>query len=214
MYRQVVNVPCPSAGIHTFVLKWVMNRVSNGMPLKYYFSTVNKSPSNTNKFLLQIVINKVITVVYKISSQKYLTSSSISIMKRRQNQQNQQYKAPGVPLVAGIHRTSRIARTYVDGEYKIQDESDSDDGSKIEYEDNAFQPHNNYSSDEEYNNAEDRVVENWEWGPVTDDLEILDIPDHYDGPHGLKAGTEKKLVLLLSDLSHKWTRHILFKKSD
>ena len=62
MYGKVVNVPRPSAGIHTFVLKWDMTRVHDGMPLQEYPTTVNIPPSNANKFLLQTDINQSIIV--------------------------------------------------------------------------------------------------------------------------------------------------------
>ena len=64
----------------------------------------------------------------------------------------------------------------MDEEIKSQYVSDNDYGSNIEQEGNNFNPHNNYASDEEYNNDQYGVVENWEWEPVTDDLEIPDIP--------------------------------------
>ena len=41
------------------------------------------------------------------------------------------------------------------------------------------------------------VLRYWKWGPVTDDLEIPDIPDHNDGPHGLKAGVEKTFYIII-----------------
>ena len=85
----------------------------------------------------------------------------------------------------------------VDAEKKSQDGIDIDDGSNIDQEDNYFQPHNNYASDEEYKNEEDGVVENWEWKPVTDDLEITDIPDNYDVPHGMKAGVDNIIATIL-----------------
>ena len=66
--------------------------------------------------------------------------------------------------------------------------SERDDGSSIDEEENYFQPHNNHASDEKYINEQYGVVENWEWEPVTDDMEISDITDHYDVPHGLKTG--------------------------
>ena len=34
MYVKVVNIPLPSSGINTFVLKWYMTRVPGGIPLK------------------------------------------------------------------------------------------------------------------------------------------------------------------------------------
>ena len=58
----------------------------------------------------------------------------------------------------------------------------------MEERDNDFQPHNNYAYDEEDNNEEDGVVGDWEREPVTYDLEIPDVPEHYYGPHGLKLG--------------------------
>ena len=44
MYGQVVNVPFRSASIHTFVLKWDITRVPDGMPLQYYPPIVNVPP--------------------------------------------------------------------------------------------------------------------------------------------------------------------------
>ena len=41
---------------------------------------------------------------------------------------------------------------------KSQYESDSYDGSKIDDEENYFQPQNNYSSDEEDNRKEDGII--------------------------------------------------------
>ena len=70
-------------------------------------------------------------------------------------------------------------------------------GLNIDEEDNDFQPHNNYAYDEQDNNEKDGVFENWEWEPVTDDMEIPDIPDHNDGPHGMKAGVEKTFYIII-----------------
>ena len=65
-----------------------------------------------------------------------------------------------MPLISGIHRPTRRARTDVEKENKIQDEIYSYDGSNIDEEKNALKPHNNYSSDEEDNNEEDGFVDN------------------------------------------------------
>ena len=67
-----------------------------------------------------------------------------------------------MPLILGINRPARRARTYMDKK-KCQDESDSDDRSNIDEEENYFQLHNNYTSDEEDDNEEYGVFENWEW---------------------------------------------------
>ena len=66
-----------------------------------------------------------------------------------------------VLLIEVIHRHDRRARIYVDEENKSQDGSVSDYGSNIDEEENTFQPHNNYASDEEDKNEKDVVVENW-----------------------------------------------------
>ena len=71
MYRQVVNVLCPSASIHTFVFDWDMTRVHDGMPLRYYPTTFIIPPSNTKKFLLQTAINQATTVGYKFSHRNH-----------------------------------------------------------------------------------------------------------------------------------------------
>ena len=107
MYGKVVNVTCPSSGIHTFVLKWYMTRFPDGIPLQYYPPTINIPPSNAKKFLLQTDINKSITVGYKFSSRQLSTSTSTHGWKMMQNRQHQQYEAPGDPLVEVIHRPSR-----------------------------------------------------------------------------------------------------------
>ena len=52
---------------------------------------------------------------------------------------------------------------------------------------------NKYSYDGEDNNDKYRVVENQEWKPATDNVEIPDISDHYDGPHGIKPGVEENI---------------------
>ena len=64
MYGQVVNGLRPSAGIHTFFLKWDMTRVPGGMHMQEYNHTVNTPPRNSNKFLLQTATNKEITMGY------------------------------------------------------------------------------------------------------------------------------------------------------
>ena len=76
------------------------------------------------------------------------------------NWHEQQYEAPGVTPIAGIHRPARRAKIYVDEENKSQYGSDSDDVSNIDEDGNDFQPHNNYTSDEENKNDKDKVVEN------------------------------------------------------
>ena len=70
MYGQIFNVPIPSAGIHTFILKWDTTRVPYGMPLQEYTHTFNIPQSNANNYLLQTAINQEITVGYKFYSQK------------------------------------------------------------------------------------------------------------------------------------------------
>ena len=82
-------------------------------------------------------------------------------------------------------------------ENKSKYESTSDYGSKIDDEENTFQIHNNYGHYEQYTNEEDGVIEDWEWEPVTDDMEIPDIPDIYDVTHGLKEGVEKTFATTL-----------------
>ena len=69
MYGLVVNVKVPSAGNHTFVLKWDMARVTDGRPLQEYPTTVNTPLSNDNKFMLKTSNNQAITVGYNFSSQ-------------------------------------------------------------------------------------------------------------------------------------------------
>ena len=102
-----------------------------------------------------------------------------------------------MPLIEGINITTGISRKDADEENESQYGSDIDDGSKIDKEDNYFHPHNNYASDEKDNNKECVFVENWEWGPVTDYIEIHVILDHYDGTHGLKSGVEKNKYTIL-----------------
>ena len=108
--------------------------------------------------MLQIATNKSITLGYKFPSQKLSTSSSTSSQISTKNHQHQQNKAHDVTLIAGIYRPSIRARTDVYKENKGQYESDSDDGSNVYDEYNAFQTHNNYTSDEEDDNDEDGFV--------------------------------------------------------
>ena len=108
--------------------------------------------------MLEIYTNQAITVVYKVSSHQSSTSSSDYNRQRKINWQHQQDEAPGVPLISGMHRPPIRARLYVDEENESQYGSSSDDGSKIDNEDNDFQPHNNYASDKEDKNEQDGVV--------------------------------------------------------
>ena len=75
MHGKFFNVPLPSAGTHTFILKWYMTRVPYEKSLQDYPPTVNIPPSNYNKFSLQTAINHAITVEYKIFPQQSSTSN-------------------------------------------------------------------------------------------------------------------------------------------
>ena len=86
MYGKFVNAPFPSAVIKTFVLKWYMTRFSGGMLLQEYPPTFNIPPSNANKFLLQISINKAQNWGYTFSSQKPPRSSYNYIQRITWNQ--------------------------------------------------------------------------------------------------------------------------------
>ena len=44
MYGQVVNFTLPSAGIHNFVFKWDMVRVSDRIPMQEYPTTIKITP--------------------------------------------------------------------------------------------------------------------------------------------------------------------------
>eukprot|EP00957_Ditylum_brightwellii_P105220 8020583-Ditylum_brightwellii.AAC.1 len=63
-------------------------------------------------------------------------------------------------------------------------ESDTDDGSEADEHDNAFNC--------ETNMASAGVLDRWEWEEFPDDLVIPDIPDHHNGPEGLKDGIKHK----------------------
>ena len=58
MHGKVVNVPCPSSGIHAFFLKWDTTRVPDGMPLQEYPPTVNAPHKILTSYCLQIDTNK------------------------------------------------------------------------------------------------------------------------------------------------------------
>ena len=81
IYGNIINVLRPSSGIHTFVLKRYMDIVPDGMTLQEYPPTVNTPSSNSNKFLLQIAINKTQTMGYTFSSHQLSRSSSTSVQK-------------------------------------------------------------------------------------------------------------------------------------
>ena len=116
MHGQVVNVPSPSAGINTVVLRWEIIRVLDGMYLQEYPPTINTSPSNANMLFLQADMNQSITAGYNFSSQQSLASSFTSSQPRTQNWQRQQDEYPGLPKIAGIHRPSRRSRIDADEE--------------------------------------------------------------------------------------------------
>ena len=158
MYGKVVNVSRSSAGINTFFLKWYITRVTDGMPLREYPFSVNTTPSNDNKILLQTDIIRAITVEYRCSSHQSSMSRSASGRQRTQNQQHQEYEDPGLPLFSGRNRPSRRARTNVEEENESQYGSDIHDGTKSYEDDNAFHPHNKYASDEEDNSEKDVVI--------------------------------------------------------
>ena len=81
-----------------------MTIVTDGIPLQEYLPTIKIPPSNYNKLLLQISINKGKTVRYKFYSQKSSRTSSTYGRQRTQNQQHQQYEVSSVPHIEGIHR--------------------------------------------------------------------------------------------------------------
>ena len=86
-----------------------MSRVTDVIHLQEYPLTVNIPPSNANKFILKIAINKAQTVGYNFFPKKLSMPSPSSCWIRTQIQQHQQDKASGVHLVAGIHIPSRRA---------------------------------------------------------------------------------------------------------
>ena len=79
-----------------------------------YPPTFNILPSNYKKFLLQKYVNQAVTLGYICSSQQSPTSSSSSSRRGTRNWQHQQDEAPGVPLIAVIHRSAITAMIYVD----------------------------------------------------------------------------------------------------
>ena len=119
--------------------------------------------------------------------------------RQRQNRRgpSDNSNSSSVPLLAGMNLVQVPYLPSVEEEEEDGNSSSSDDGSQLVEDDNAYDSdmdtNAGSASDDDNNNEDDAgIAEEWNWEELPSDLQMPEITNKYDGPHGLKPGVEHK----------------------